>query len=164
MFFINRLYDLNIPLMLVAAHFIADWLFQSDWMALNKSKHWDVLAAHVSVYTLVMSIVVWLPFLRRMNDIPVIFNFVLMFGLITWVTHFITDAITSRITTRLWFIDVIPRKSFSEHEQHLLEHELYPLLARIVVGKRHWFFVVIGFDQLIHYITLAITWQYLVHY
>lgn len=54
------------------------------------------------------------------------------FALITFITHFITDAITSRITRRLY----------------------YP------VFHRHWFFSTIGFDQLIHYATLAYTYKY----
>jgi len=51
---------------------------------------------------------------------------------VTFVTHFVTDAITSRINTRLW------------QEKQV-----------------HWFFVSVGFDQFIHYITLALTLQYL---
>jgi hypothetical protein len=54
------------------------------------------------------------------------------FVAVTLVTHFITDAITSRITSRLW-----------------------------AKKQVHWFFAVIGFDQLIHFTTLALTYRWL---
>lgn len=57
----------------------------------------------------------------------------LIFG-ITFITHWITDYFTSRWTSRLW-----------EEKQV------------------HNFFVIIGLDQLIHAITLLITFNYLIH-
>lgn len=51
--------------------------------------------------------------------------------LINITAHFITDYCTSRITSTLY------------KEQ-----------------KIHWFFVVIGLDQLIHYVTMIVTYQY----
>jgi hypothetical protein len=39
---------------LLVAHFVGDFICQSDWMALNKSKRWDALAVHVGVYGLVL--------------------------------------------------------------------------------------------------------------
>lgn len=53
------------------------------------------------------------------------------FVAITAVTHFITDYFTSRWTTKLYN-----------------------------AGKRHWFFVVIGFDQAIHMTTLILTYEW----
>jgi hypothetical protein len=93
-------------------HLIADFFLQSDWMAINKSTRWDALMLHVGVYALC-----FLPF-----------GF--LFACATFLFHFGTDAITSRITSYLW-------------------------------GKqqRHWFFVVIGIDQFIHYVTLL--WTYM---
>lgn len=109
---------MTIPLLLLVVHFVADFLFQTDWMAINKSKQWDALALHCLVYSACFLVVTEFP-------VP--------FVLVTFATHFTTDAITSRITTRLWQAD-----------------------------QRHWFFVVIGLDQLIHATTLALTWAYLV--
>lgn len=37
----------------VLAHFVADWLFQSQYMASNKVKAWQPAALHVTVYGLV---------------------------------------------------------------------------------------------------------------
>lgn len=113
---------------LVLAHFVGDFLFQSNWMALNKSRDWRALLAHVGVYSLCFIGWGW------------------RFVALTFLFHLMTDAVTSRITSKLWFVRGVVYR-----------------LGRIEVdydmAKRHWFFVVIGADQLIHYLTLAWTWQ-----
>lgn len=101
---------LTVPLSLLLVHFVADFVLQSDWMATNKSKRWDALTAHVTVYA--TSFLFW----------------GLEFAVVTYALHFLTDAITSRITSRLW-----------------------------QANQRHWFFVAIGADQLIHAACLAWT-------
>jgi hypothetical protein len=55
-----------------------------------------------------------------------------LFALVNGMAHFITDWITSRVTSKLW-----------------QEKEV------------HWFFVVIGLDQAIHLSTLVLTYNYL---
>jgi hypothetical protein len=63
------------------------------------------------------------------------------------------DAVTSRITSKLWFIQFAPDvKSI---------HPDYPLYARVDAGKRHWFFVMIGVDQLIHAVQLILLYNLL---
>ena len=106
---------MNISLIILTNHFVSDFLLQNDWMAVNKSKRLDALLLHVTIYSLTF---IWLGW---------------KFVLITFITHLITDAITSRITRMLY----------------------YPIFYR------HWFFAVIGLDQLIHYWTLALTYKYL---
>lgn len=90
-------------LLLIWVHFIGDFLFQTDAMALNKSKSFRWLGLHALVYALCF---LWwgVPFVT-----------------IVGATHLTVDGITSRGTARLW-----------------------------QKGKRHWFFVLIGFDQAIH--------------
>jgi hypothetical protein len=154
---------IELPLLLVVTHFVADWLFQSDWMALNKSKHWDVLAIHVTIYSVCfVPVTAWMFFGS--------WRFGLLFGAITWITHFITDAITSRITSRLWFIELHERPEKDIYEAGSYKEFMlgvgksyfgaYTHFA-YVKNTRHWFFVMIGFDQLIHYTTLAYTLDYL---
>ncbi len=99
-------------LALVWLHFLGDFLLQSDKMALSKSSSMRWLGIHVAVYSAVF--------------IP----FGLKFVLANYVLHFITDAISSRLTSRLWKQD-----------------------------KRHWFFVVIGADQAIHMSCLLLTYE-----
>lgn len=91
-------------LWLLLAHFVGDFLFQPRWMADNKSKSWIVLALHGVFYCT--------PFL--------FWNPVGWVGLQA-VLHIGVDAVTSRITYRLY-----------------------------QAGEIRWFFAVIGADQLIH--------------
>jgi hypothetical protein len=105
---------LSAVIVILVMHFLADFVCQNDWMAVNKSKRFDALLAHVCIYAAPFMVFGW------------------RFSLITFLTHIITDAITSRCTSYLW-------------QQN----------------QRHWFFVVIGLDQLIHTVTLLLTYQYL---
>jgi hypothetical protein len=128
---------LALPLWVFVLHYVGDWRFQTTWMALNKSKNWLALWWHVSVYTSVMIFgAAW--FLTPRAAV--------LFSLITCVTHFITDAITSRLTTRYWFI----RATTFVEGGYILNDAL-----------RTKFFNTIGIDQMIHYITLAVTLRYL---
>lgn len=118
-----------IPLSLLLAHFVGDFVLQTDYMAVNKSKSMRALLWHTWVYSLCFT------------------PWGIEFWLITWLTHFFTDAITSRITSKLWFVRIIepingPGQKF---------------YGAFDCGNRHYFFVVIGLDQLIHYVTLAWT-------
>lgn len=109
---------LQVPLMLLVIHWIADFRLQANWMAMQKSEStWNGISAltlHVTVYSLCF---LW---------------FGLLFVWWTFATHFVTDAITSRVNSYLYRRDM-----------------------------RHLFFVSIGFDQLIHATTLALTWKWL---
>lgn len=100
-----------VTLLLMTLHYVGDFLLQSDWMATNKSSSFKALSAHVAVYSLM-----FLPFGWE-------------FWSVTFVLHWITDAVTSRITARLWLAD-----------------------------ERHWFFCMIGADQLLHLYMLVGTW------
>lgn len=102
---------------LLVAHWISDFILQSDSMAKNKSTSFVWLTSHCLVYTLSLMCIVY-PFHQN-------FRAVFLFSLLNGIAHFCTDAITSRITSRLW-----------------------------KEGRVHDFFVVIGFDQLCHYVVL----------
>lgn len=56
---------------------------------------------------------------------------VFYFSIITFALHFITDYFTSRLNSKLW-----------------------------VNGNVHYFFVSVGFDQIIHYVSLILTFNY----
>lgn len=126
-----------IPFSLIAAHFAGDFLLQSDWMALNKSKHWDVLTLHVAVYSATFA--AW----------------GIKFVALTFLLHWVTDFYTSRLTSKLWFIDLVP----IDHTGWIgFGGKEFSHFARIL-PYRHWFFVAIGADQLIHYASLMIAYR-----
>jgi hypothetical protein len=137
---------MNVPFLLIFAHFMGDFVFQTDEMAVNKSKSWGALTEHVAWVT-------WALFLVLPTLIPEFPGLgpVLAFLGVNFAAHFLIDAVTSRITSKLWFIE--------------LEPTVLPLSGGFthyakILPTRHWFFVMIGFDQLLHYITLALTYQF----
>ncbi len=74
-------------------HCVFDWWLQTQWMARYKSKSWLALSAHVLVYTTGLMLI------PRVEG-----NHAIVFGLWRWAIingalHFITDAITSRISS-----------------------------------------------------------------
>lgn len=107
---------------LLSFHWIGDFIFQTDWQAKNKSKNWTALFRHtisyISVFSLLFVAFEW--------------DKVVLWMLINWFLHLITDAVTSRINTYLW------------NKQDV-----------------HNFFVSVGLDQLIHFITLISTFVWL---
>ena len=113
----------EVVLSILIIHWVADFVLQSDWMAINKSKNNLALLAHVFTYCNTWGIVGLFFF----GFIPVA-----LFYVYNFILHFITDYCTSRLNAYLW------------------EKEM-----------RHWFFVAIGFDQVIHYTCLFLTYAWL---
>jgi len=66
---------------IVWLHFIADFILQTDKMAINKSKMVSFLALHSLVYTLPFIILGW------------------KYAVINGILHFMVDGITSKITS-----------------------------------------------------------------
>lgn len=110
-------------LLLLALHWVADFVLQTHWQAQNKSKNNAALAMHVGVYTLILMVGSAVVFGQSAGWV--------WFWIVNGVLHFVTDYFTSRWSSKLY-------------------------------AKQDWhnFFVVIGFDQLIHQITLAGTMLY----
>lgn len=128
--------NLTIPLSLLLAHLVGDFFLQSNWMAKNKGKSWRALSLHCFTYTMVVGPAgSWYASSPAMG---------LWWLPATFLTHFATDAVTSRITSKLWFFEPLGGDFW-----------------RAGVGNRHWFFVAIGIDQFIHALTLALTLRFL---
>lgn len=50
--------------LLLAAHFIGDWIVQTDWQAANKTTSWRAMSAHVRGYhvcIVVACVLAWVP-------------------------------------------------------------------------------------------------------
>lgn len=75
---------------LVAAHWIADFVFQTDEMAKNKSSCNWALLSHIGVYTLAILINT-----IHLDPSP-------MWLVLVAVTHLVTDYFTSRLTKKLY--------------------------------------------------------------
>lgn len=131
-------------ILILFIHFIADFLCQSRTMATKKSTSVYWLSAHVGVYTLV-TFMGWVLFLSiddgydndfgdfLLRVFVTIYNYGFQLLLFTYVSHWVTDFITSKITT------------------HYYKQE-----------KWFEFFTVIGIDQFIHATTLLLTYGYLI--
>lgn len=103
--------------LILAFHFVADFVMQSHWMATGKSQRWGMnrqMVSHIAVYTLALT------------------PLGLTWALVNGVAHYATDIVSSRATSALWKKNEI-----------------------------HWFFVVIGADQLAHTVVLLWTYQWL---
>ena len=117
---------------IIVIHWIADFLLQTDKMAQGKSKNWKDLLDHTSLYSTVWVI----PIIFLMGNGYTTLEYVttaLAFVGITMIAHTIQDYFTSRLNARLW------------------EEK-----------KIHWFFVSIGFDQVLHYGQLFLTYHLLI--
>lgn len=107
---------------MILIHYLADFGLQTHDQAINKSTSNLWLFRHVGVYSLI-----WL-----IATIPIFGIYSIIFALITFICHFITDYITSRIGKPFW------------EKQDL-----------------HNGFGVVGFDQMLHYLQLYYTFKLL---
>lgn len=78
----------------VWAHFVSDFILQSDSMAKGKSSSNVWLSKHIAAYTGAMLAIVLLFSQSLVNAA--------LFAVVNGAAHFATDYITSRITSRLW--------------------------------------------------------------
>lgn len=115
---------------LLVVHWLADFVAQTHWQAMNKSSDNWALTKHIGSYTMIWYIFVMVHFFIMGPSQP--FG-VIWFLLITFGAHWITDYITSREVKKL------------------REKEDY-----------HNMFVVIGFDQLLHYAQIFLCYKYFI--
>ncbi len=115
-------------------HWFADFVLQTDTQAKGKSKNWRDLISHTSDYSSVWWCIGVIIIVINLDLHFFIYKpwTLCLFVFITFISHTITDYFTSRLNSRLW----------SE-------------------GKVHNFFVSIGFDQLLHYFQLFLTYYLL---
>lgn len=122
---------------ILTIHWFSDFVLQTDKQAKGKSKNWGDLLSHTLNYTgiwVIATIIYALVFVGLGLDIhtlPGVSN-IWLFFLITFVAHTTTDYFTSRLNSRLW------------EERRV-----------------HDFFVSVGFDQLLHYVQLFLTYYIL---
>jgi hypothetical protein len=139
-------------------HYVADFIIQTDKQAKGKSKNWSDLLGHTLTYSSVWVFASCILFGLN-NKTLTTFDYVylsLLFGVITFVCHTITDYFTSRLNNRL-----APReetimlkwdKSYKEEP-----------FVRFPKGRSyHNLFIGIGFDQyILHLPQLFLTYYFL---
>lgn len=83
-----------IVIYILFVHYVADFIFQTNWMALNKSKSNLALLSHVATYSVLLFVGLSLYFGLTSN--------VFLLVLINGFAHFTTDYITSRMNAYFW--------------------------------------------------------------
>jgi len=130
---------------IVVIHFIADFIFQAEEWATNKSKNIVPLVMHTFTYTLVWMIPAGFLFSSPCDLSPIFGRCVdgykvLTFLGVTFVAHTITDYFTSKIVS----------KKFANQEYGS------PI-------PNFGAFTIIGFDQVLHYAQLFLTYHLLIN-
>ena len=124
--------SITIIILIIAIHWIADFVFQTDEMAKGKSTNFNTLIFHTSVYSAVwLTVLVLLGIFAGTFTMPYLI-FTLKFSFITFLAHTAIDYYTSKVHTKLYEDD-----------------------------KHREFFTSLGFDQLLHYAQLFITFEML---
>ena len=126
-------------LSIIGIHFFADAFCQTHEDATNKWKSKKALTNHVLTYT-GMTTVLWgflLAIIGYLSEHPQMPDFILLLlgvGTVTFVTHWITDYFTSK-----WVHNLFEKKDF-----------------------HNGFVVILCIDQMLHFVTLFLTLNYLV--
>jgi membrane-bound metal-dependent hydrolase YbcI (DUF457 family) len=145
--------SLGIILGIIITHFIADFICQTEKQAQRKSSSCKYLLGHTITYTMVW-LVVGLVYV--FSNLDVYNNWALSkFLAITFIAHTVTDYFTSRLS----------KKNLPESYNVLLREnpkEDVKLFWHYPKGQRFYnFFVVVGGDQVLHYIQLFLTYYLL---
>lgn len=126
---------------IIVTHFVADFIFQAEDWATNKSKSNTALFKHVATYSIIWWFASCVLFgIGNKTETTQWYVFSsMLFALITFTFHFITDYFTSRIVS----------KKFANKQYGS------PI-------PNFGAFTIIGIDQVLHYIQLFLTYSVLV--
>lgn len=119
---------------ILVIHWVADFVMQTDEESKKKSTSWFFLLKHTFTYSIVWMLPACVIFglMNRTETTAWYVSHTLFFVMITFMSHTVTDYFTSRLNSRLW-----------------------------EKGDVHNFFVSIGFDQILHYIQILLTFYLL---
>lgn len=127
-------------IIILIGHYIADFIFQTEDLALGKSSSKSLLFIHSLMYSVLMTFTIMGVIIVEVGILSLHFYelFLLLFFVITLILHFAVDFVTSKITKKLF-------------EKQILYTE-FPNFGA---------FSIIGLDQLIHYMLLFLTYYLL---
>ena len=119
---------------ILTTHFIGDFVLQTNKQAQGKSKNWNDLLAHTFTYSSmwVFASCLLIGYANKGQTTQWYVIHSLLFAFITFIAHTATDYFTSRLNSKLW-----------------------------AKGDVHNFFVSVGFDQVLHYLQLFLTYYLL---
>ncbi len=142
-------------IIIIVIHWIADFVLQTDKESKGKSKNWSDLLSHTLNYTSLWYYIGIFYIAYRSNffiDMKWYNDWSLtLFVIITFISHTITDYFTSRLNTKL-----LPKRDLTY--THIDKQLVY-----FPKGENyHNFFVSVGFDQVLHYLQLFLTYYWLV--
>ncbi|MFT5511595.1 MAG: hypothetical protein ACI89J_004699 [Hyphomicrobiaceae bacterium] len=112
--------------LLLIAHWIGDFVFQTTWMATTKNHRLDALLVHVLTYSLILAGPAVLLFGQTETAA--------LFVGANAVLHLATDFVTSKFSSAMY-----------------------------AEKNMRGFFVLLGFDQLLHHLALAATLVWFMH-
>jgi hypothetical protein len=121
-------------------HYIGDFLLQTEDQSQKKSRSVAYLFEHVATYSFIWVVYIGTIFLTQcvLSDPLVIAPIdIAWFGCITFLAHFVTDFFTSKLNR-------------------------YLLSKGKPIEVYMPFFRGVGFDQLLHYTQLFLTWNYFI--
>ena len=122
---------ISVILVLLFAHFFADFVVQPEKLADNKWYSNKALGIHVLLYTASLFLISWL-FLVTVPDL-FLWSALLIWSIVNGMFHFIVDYATSR-----------DMKMYRDEKDYRM------------------FFIMLGFDQMVHYAVLAVTYSILI--
>lgn len=142
--------DLKVVLAIILIHWLADFVFQTDKMAKGKSKNWEDLLEHTLCYSVIWLIIGTFYSIYLGNYWNGVY-----FALITFIAHTITDYFTSRLNSKL-----APKEETIMLKWDINQKE-EPFIRFPNGRSYHNLFVNIGFDQVLHYTQLLLTYYIL---
>lgn len=111
---------------IIIIHWIADFILQTEKQGMNKSKDFDILLSHTINYSIVW--ILFGIFYTLITDTVKLIPLIILFSILTFFIHTITDYYTSKITSKRY-----------------LKNHFYGF-------NGFWFWI--GLDQILHYIQL----------
>ena len=109
--------------LLLAGHFVGDWIAQTDWQAANKMTNWRANQLHILTYHLTLGVFV-LPVWRTWGTVA-------LFA-VSWVTHGFLD----RRWPVKWLLAHTGSKPFSETPLGILAADQALHIAILAVASR----------------------------
>jgi len=154
-------------------HWIADFIMQDEKWALGKSKNIKDLLSHTFMYSSIWMII---GSILKVTDVVNWYPGALSsFALITFIAHTITDYFTSRIVSKRFEKEAIFNMEVSKDifkEGNIIEHGSNKVIimkhlnngSKVKLYKslpNFGAFTIIGFDQVLHYLQLFLTYYWL---